>query len=491
MKAQTKKIPGIRAKLSGLILSFTALLLAAIWLLFVVLLDDFYKQAISNDLKRTVKDVEALLSLDEKTVISGINDIAASTGTNMALIKKDLYGREEYCILSAAQRNILSNRISVDGIIKRLEADGGEMIYILGSDAPPEIKKRVGIADQTMLYAKTVLRRDGSAVIMICVPLASVDATRSTIAQILITVSVIFVVAAFIISRVLSDNLAIPLEKLNVSAKDVGTPKYSKMQENPGCRETAELNETLARASEELEKVDGLRRELIANVSHDLRTPLTLISGYGEMMRDIPGENTKENIQIIIDEAEHLNLLVNDVLALSKLENGMDRLELSEFNLTAELKALINRYSALRAAEGYTLDFIYDREYTVVADEVKLSQVFYNLINNAITYTGSSARVQIKQSETEHGGRPFLRFDVIDDGDGIMPDNIPYIWDRYYKEKRAHKRAGVGSGLGLSIVKRVIELHGGLYGVISEVNKGSDFYVEIPLDLKCGEDAPG
>ena len=290
MKAQTKKIPGIRAKLSGLILSFTALLLAAIWLLFVVLLDDFYKQAISNDLKRTVKDVEALLSLDEKTVISGINDIAASTGTNMALIKKDLYGREEYCILSAAQRNILSNRISVDGIIKRLEADGGEMIYILGSDAPPEIKKRVGIADQTMLYAKTVLRRDGSAVIMICVPLASVDATRSTIAQILITVSVIFVVAAFIISRVLSDNLAIPLEKLNVSAKDVGTPKYSKMQENPGCRETAELNETLARASEELEKVDGLRRELIANVSHDVRTRVTRVSGYGVLLWVCRGE---------------------------------------------------------------------------------------------------------------------------------------------------------------------------------------------------------
>ena len=87
-------------------------------------------------------------------------------------------------------------------------------------------------------------------------------------------------------------------------------------------------------------------------------------------------------------------------------------------------------------------------------------------------------RVLIKQTETKDGR---LRFDVIDDGDGILPENLPYIWDRYFKENRAHKRAGVGTGLGLSIVKKIIEAHGGAYGVISEPGKGADFYIELPV----------
>ena len=199
------------------------------------------------------------------------------------------------------------------------------------------------------------------------------------------------------------------------------------------------------------------------------------------MMRDIPGENNAENIQIIIDEADHLNRLVNDILSLSKLESGMDGLQMTEFNVTAELSALIGRYSTMRTVEGYTIDFERDKEYVIKGDELKLMQVFYNLINNAINYTGESKHVLIRQTETVEDNKNYLRFDIIDDGDGILPENLPYIWDRYYKENRAHKRAGVGTGLGLSIVKKIIEQHNGIYGVISEPGKGSDFYIMLSL----------
>ena len=475
----------MRPKLINLVLGTTALFLVVIWLLFVVLLDSFYKDAKTNEIKNAVKTVEASLGSGTEELYSIINEISASSGAGLVVVGIDGNGAEKYYLSSAMQMSVLSNRMSVYGVMKRAVEEGGETLYVLESNVPPDIGKREGIADQDMIYAKTVSDGDGAAVIMICMPLASFDTARTTIGQLLLVVSGIFVVVAVILGKIVSDTLAVPLEKLNVSAKDVGTPKYKKMDGFPGCKETAELNETLDRASDELQKTDRFRRELIANVSHDLRTPLTLICGYGEMMRDIPGENNKENIQIIIDEAEHLSRLVNDVLSISKLESGTNRLELSEFNITAALKTLISRYSALRAVEGYTLQFEPEREYTVVGDELKLIQVFYNLINNAITYTGESARVQILQSETEHEKRRFLRFDVIDDGDGILPENIPYIWDRYYKENRTHKRAGVGTGLGLSIVKRVMELHGGCYGVESEINKGSDFYVEIPLDLSA------
>ncbi len=482
MADKNKKPLGIRPKLTALILSFTALLLAVIWFLFVVFLDNFYKQAKSNEIKAAARVVESMIDGSNEDLSTEMNEISAASGASLVVVKFNDAGTETMYLSAVMQKSLLSSAPNVKSILKRLFENGGELLHVVEHETPPGVRRLDGINYQYLLYAETVKHESGPAAIIICVPLASVDTTRTTITQMLIIVSIVFVVFAFVISRVLANVLSKPLEKLNVSAKDVGTPKYKKMQGSPGCRETAELNDTLERASEEIEKVDGLRRELIANVSHDLRTPLTLISGYGEMMRDIPGENTPENIQNIIDEAEHLNRLVNDVLTLSKIENGMDKLELSEFNVTAELKALISRYSALRAAEGYTLQFDYEREYVITADEIKLMQVFYNLINNAITYTGASAHVGIIQTETEHDKKAFLRFDVTDDGDGIAPENIPYIWDRYYKENRTHKRADVGSGLGLSIVKGVMELHGGKYGVISEVGKGSDFFVEIPLE---------
>ena len=169
------------------------------------------------------------------------------------------------------------------------------------------------------------------------------------------------------------------------------------------------------------------------------------------------------------------------MLSLSKLESGMERLDITEFNVTEKVRALVGRYSTMRAVQGYALDFEYDTDCVIKGDELKLLQVFYNLINNAINYTGESKRVLIRQSEAEDGGVRYLRFDVIDDGEGIAEENLPYIWDRYYKENKAHKRAGVGTGLGLSIVKKIIEAHGGRYGVISEVGKGSDFYIELPI----------
>lgn len=143
-----------------------------------------------------------------------------------------------------------------------------------------------------------------------------------------------------------------------------------------------ELAATLNYAAAELSKVEDLRRELIANVSHDLRTPLTMISGYAEVMRDIPGENTPENVQIVIDEANRLTGIVNDLLDLSKLQAGALTLTVSEFNLTEDIRNTLHRYDKLA---DFSFPFTYDRTVYVCADQLKISQVLYNLVNNAST----------------------------------------------------------------------------------------------------------
>ena len=157
-------------------------------------------------------------------------------------------------------------------------------------------------------------------------------------------------------------------------------------RQGKGYLEIEELSNTLNYAAKELSKVESLRRELIANMSHDLRTPLTMISGYGEVMRDIPGENTAENVQIIIDETKRLTNLVNDMLDLSKLQAGAQEINSSSFNITEEIEHIIARYDKLLTNKDFTIQFQYDKPVFVKADIIKINQVIYNLINNAINY---------------------------------------------------------------------------------------------------------
>jgi signal transduction histidine kinase len=200
-----------------------------------------------------------------------------------------------------------------------------------------------------------------------------------------------------------------------------------------------------------------------------------MITGYAEMMRDIPGENTPENLQVIIDEASRLSALVSDMLDLSKIDGDGIMPQKSRISLTATVRSVLERYSALVAREGYVISFEADANAYVLADETMMMQVLYNLINNAVSYTGDDKRVVIRQ-RVENGR---VRVSVADSGEGIAPEHIPHIWDRYYKLDKVHRRAAVGSGLGLSIVKSVLCRHGASFGVESKLGAGSVFWFEL------------
>ena len=192
-------------------------------------------------------------------------------------------------------------------------------------------------------------------------------------------------------------------------------------------------------------------------------------------MRDLPDENTQENAQIIIDETRRLTDLVNDMLDISKLQAGVQMLNLSEFNLTRMIQKMVERIRELVKKHGYSIKFIYDAEVHVTADETRISQAFYNLLTNAINYTGEDKTVVVKQKVYKNN----VRIEVIDTGEGIAPEDLPYIWDRYFKVDKSHKRSVMGTGLGLSIVKSIIEMHEGKYGVSSKPNNGSIFWFSL------------
>ena len=263
----------------------------------------------------------------------------------------------------------------------------------------------------------------------------------------------------------------------NHAARELAKGDYSVEFSGKDYREIAELSETLNFAARELEKTEGFRKELLANVSHDLRTPLTMIIAYAEGMRDLPGENTPENIQVIIDESRRLTNLVNDMLDISKLQAGVLEKETSIYNLTESIESVLERYNKLKEQEGYSIEFQYEQEVFVEADEFKIFQVIYNLINNAINYTGADKWVLVRQLIKDE----VVRIEVTDTGEGIAKEALPYVWNRYYKVDKTHKRAVMGTGLGLAIVKNILILHEADYGVESEPGKGSTFWFELPI----------
>ncbi|MGN0625901.1 MAG: sensor histidine kinase, partial [Oscillospiraceae bacterium] len=332
---------------------------------------------------------------------------------------------------------------------------------------------------QSLSYFQIVSKQDGTPIMIgISVRITPLSATEKILRVQILFVGALFFVLAALLAAWMSHFIAKPIEDINRSSKELAKGNYEVSFDGSGYREIIELSDTLNVTAQALGRVDRLRKELVANVSHDLRTPLTMIIGYGEVMRDIPGENTPENIQIIVDEAQRLSLLVNDLLDLSQVEAGVRRMEKTRFNLTEEVREMLSRYQKLVEQQGYTVEFEAQQDAWVRADQVKIGQVIYNLINNAISFTGEGKKVTVRQHVTESQ----VRIDVVDYGIGIPPEEMDSIWERYYSKKTPHRRAVIGTGLGLSIVKEILKLHGAAFGVESEQGKGSDFWFILPLD---------
>ena len=326
--------------------------------------------------------------------------------------------------------------------------------------------------------------KDGTAgTLFINTYVTPVSSTVDTIRFQLVTVTCILLAAAALLTVLIARHISRPLIETNKAARELSVSRYTVPRHGRGYREIAELNETLVKAAEDLSRVDELQHELIANISHDLRTPLTMIGGYAEVMRDIPSETTPENLQIIIDETTRLTTLVNELLEFSRLQTTDTELERQPFDLTATMLATTERIAGMTAKNGYSIRFEPERHVTVLADEKRVNQVVYNLIGNALTYTGEDKRVTVEQRELD--GR--VRISVSDTGKGIPEEERPYIWNRYYRTKESHKRAVVGSGLGLHIVQTILEKHGAAYGVGPGETCGTTFWFELPLAEK--EDA--
>ncbi|MDE6729117.1 MAG: HAMP domain-containing histidine kinase, partial [Oscillospiraceae bacterium] len=324
---------------------------------------------------------------------------------------------------------------------------------------------------------------DPQAYIVICNYLQPIGTTVEIFVRQFFVVGILMIVLTVFMSVLFSNKISEPIIRMNKSAKELPQGKFSADIGKNDYAEIKQLASTLTSASKEIAKSDDLRRELMANISHDLRTPLTMIKAYAEMIRDLSGDNPEKrerHLKIIIDETDRLSSLVTDILDLSKVQAGVAEMNLETFDFSSRLSGVISRFDIMKENDGIIIDLQAEDGIMITADITKLEQVVYNLINNAVTYVGSDKTVTVRLFRKDSG---LLRFEVEDHGEGISAENLPYIWDRYYKVSHGdstHKRAKMGSGIGLSIVKGVLEQHKFAYGAQSEEGKGSTFWFEAP-----------
>ena len=301
--------------------------------------------------------------------------------------------------------------------------------------------------------------------------------------------ALVAVVLAFVTSGFVAAFITKPVTEVTERAKELARGNYDlHFKKNYFCAELTELSEALDYARSEISKADTMQKELIANVSHDFKTPLTMIKAYASMIVEITGEDKKKrdaNAKVIIDECDRLTLLVGDLLDLSKLRAGVNMGEKTVFNLSEEVYSVAERFSFLKETSGYIIETQIEDDLYTQANRERIDQVLYNLIGNAVNYTGEDKRVRVKLYKKDGNAR----FEVIDSGKGIPPEEVDTIWDRYYRSNKTHKRPVNGSGLGLSIVKNILLQHDCPFGVISEVGKGSCFWAEFapPPDEKPAE----
>ena len=458
-------------------------MLALLWLSQTVFLDDIYQFVRTSEVKAAADTLEGMLGEDDyaakaellaeqRNVCVSVYRIAADESASL-IATGHVQG---VCPLHTAFSEDVMNQLydgatEEDHCIRKIspapsaksKGDG----FFRSSDAMSDCILCATIAPSGAYRYFIVV----SAAIM------PVSATVNTLRVLLFGTTVVLLLAAAALAIILSKRIAAPLTDMSREAKTLATGNYGVHFAGRGLRETEELGDALNYAAGELSKADRMQKDLIANISHDLKTPLTMIAGYSEVMRDIPGEMTPENMQVIIDETGRLTSLVNDTLDLSRLADGKTELQKAPFSLTAAVRETAERYQTMLARDGYTVVFDGAEECSVVADRTRILQVLYNLVNNAVNYTGDDKTVTIRQ--TVRGG--ICRVSVIDTGDGIPEDQLPLVWERYYKSSEFHRRGTVGSGLGLSIVKSILVLHGARFGVSSRVGSGSTFWFELPV----------
>lgn len=483
---------GINGQLMVFMGSMTLLTLLAVWLLITYWLQPQYNAAIRTSLEDKATAIVGLIDTNDGPIASrnfgylltddtffddleGSFDNGSININNYCVDLSDttyrylaVYERLYPCILHDSMGGFNGGNLATDGpLIVRLR----HMLFAQGSLY--EIFETGG--NRQMIVGK--LSADGQYAVIVSTSLAQIATAAGVLSSLLPPIALLLLLLNLAVAFAFSRWFTKPIQQLSAGAREIADGNYDVRVNVVRHDEIGLLGQEFNHMASEVKRSAQLEKDILANVSHDLRTPLTLIKGYAETVRDITGPDAckrTEQCNIIVDETDRLSALVNSVMELSKVSSGAEKMNLVEFDMSQLCFEVTGRYDAVCDQNGWTLTLEADRECMVRADPAMMERVLHNLLGNATHHIGADGVFLLRAIPMEGGG---CRVEVEDHGPGIPPEDLPYIFDRYY---RARKDAGkTGTGLGLSITKAILQQHGFAFGVNSALGHGATFWFEM------------
>lgn len=461
-----KKKFSLRVQLLVVMLIFVIAVLGLVYIFQTSFLDTFYKYNKIKSIQGVGRDIAENINTDD------FSDYIEKTSMSNEVCIRTVSNNESYSYTGACTLRGLDNSL-IDLIASETEAsDNSEKLfddfkYQRRFDERPE---------DVYIFSKLITIDDELVLILVSSGITPLDATISTIRSQYLVIIGIVAVMTMVLTLIISTFILNPIKKINEESKNLSKGEYKADNIKANSKEIDELNNSLENANEDILKAEVAKKELLGNVSHDLRTPLTMIVGYGEMIRDLPEENTEENINVIIDEAKRLSTLVDDLIDISKIESIKLELHREDVSLNDLLTSVYHQYDKYCKSQGVDFKLEISDDVVINVDVKRIKQVLYNFINNSLNHnTKENKQIILGSKKIDDGYRVF----VYDNGEGIDEKDINNIWDRYYKVDKKHKRYHIGSGIGLSLAKQLLEAHGFKYGVESKLNEYSEFYFDV------------
>lgn len=441
-------------KLQRYLILFAVVILSSLWIFQGFFLDQFYSFSKTREIKSLAQEIEYSYFSDS------LADFA----------KKALEAESRILLINNQGSIVLDSVWQPSPNLEGLNANTYRIIFRnldVGEGKQININQIVPSNTTPKSVLNYALKMDANTLLFIQSELLPVGATVSTIRFQLLIMSGIIIAAAIIIARRVSSQISQPIQSISLHAQGIAQGDYDTPIHVGGYQEIEQLSATLNQLIVDLKRVEMMRNELISNVSHDLRTPLTMIQGYIELMKDFPEERSNGNLNLIAEESLKLKNMIQNLLDLSRIQQNMQDNTVQSFEAKDWLKKIENRYSKLhpdRMLEGEIV------EGDLIGNKLMLDQVLENLLNNALQHT--QGRVQIITKLTEKG----YYIGIKDQGHGIPLHERERIWDRYYSTRDTQTSNDLNYGLGLSIVKEILLSQTLEFGIEDNQGQGVTFY---------------
>ena len=470
----------IRAKMTVLMANLCLVILVLVWVLTFTLLEPTYYQMIDKQLVEVIDAIEPVLPSADMIDEIDINVLER--------LKKDSICLDISPFIEVEQDS--TEHIYYEGIGDSCAIHHEGIVNYFGSE-------RVDVNTETALLLRTRVHNEGSLslvidntvggrqyvvgryvpetgmIIIVSMNLERVEQALAVFKEQLAVVTTMVVIASVTMAAVASKWFTAPITKLSEAVKSVSGGNYEVSVPVNSEDEMGNLAQEFNAMAKEVNKADKLQKELVANFSHDLRTPLTLIKGYAEAVRDLTGEDEKlrnAQMNIIINETDRLTNLVSSAMEFSKYSSGVVERNLESFDVNELVKDIATRYNQVYESTEYKVETECCEDAVIYADASMIFRVIDNLLANAVSHIGIDKKIIIHTIKTDEG----VKIEVEDHGDGIAEEEIPYIFDRYYRTRNSEQVEG--TGLGLSIVKAILDDHEFPFGVESTLGKGSKFW---------------